>query len=294
MTNMIYKCFIVAVETLSFTSAAQKVHITQPAFSRNIAALENELGFPLFWRSKQNGLRVTPAGAAIYKGLKRMEKEYSELIEHSRSISRGEEGKLIISTLSGCCMGSKTITLIHEFKNRFPQVEVFMRSCSFGELISSVDKGKSDVCFFPDVIFNDREDLLFQFVYNEESYLAVPERLKCDRDKIYSLMDFKEETFILSKDAPEINNLFVESCRKCGFEPKTRMAPDYETKMLWVEIGIGVAGNSKEHYMNDSKHVDFIRVKEFKEMGYTLVWSKDNYNPVISLFGTMLDEVMTS
>lgn len=294
MTNMLYKCFVEAVETLNFTSAAQRIHITQPAFSRNIATLENELGFTLFWRSKQNGLRVTPAGAAMYEGLKKMKKEYLELIEHSSSISRGEDGKLIVSILSGCCIDSQTVKLINEFRKRYPKIEVVLRSCTFAELTSSVEKGKSDVCFFPDVTLKDREDLLFQFVCYEESYLAVPKSLKCDRDKIYRLIDFKDEIFLLSEDSPEINELFVETCRRGGFEPKTKMAPDYETKMLWVEVGLGLAGNSKEHYMKDSSHVEFVKVSEFKDMGYILVWSKSNFNPAISLFGAMLDEVMTS
>jgi DNA-binding transcriptional LysR family regulator len=294
MTNMLYECFVAAVETLSFTSAAQKIHITQPAFSRNIATLESEFGFPLFWRSKQNGLRVTPAGLAMYNGLKKMEEEYMELLNHAKSINRGEEGQLIISILSGWCMDSKTVSLIHEFRRRYPQVEVILKSCTLAELLDSVEKGKSDVCFSSDVTIKNRENLLYQFVYSVESYLAVPARLKCDKEKTYELKDFQDEVFLLSKDAPEINTLFVEACRQDGFEPKTRMAPDYETKMLWVEIGLGLAGNSKEHYMKDSKHVDFIKVKDLHDIGYTLVWNKENYNPAIALFYSILDEVMTS
>ena len=294
MKNMLYDCFVAAVETLNFTSAAKKIHITQPAFSRNIAMLEREFGFSLFWRSKQKGLRVTPAGLAMYNGLQNIEKEYKELLDHAKSINRGEEGKLIISVPSGRCMESQTVIMIREFKERYPQVEVVLKSCSFAELLDSVEKGKSDVCFSSDVSIKERENLLYQFVYGIESYLAVPARLKCNREKIYKLKDFEDEVFLLSKDAPEINELFVETCRKGGFEPKTRMAPDYETKMIWVEIGLGLAGDSKEHYMKNSKFVDFIKVEDFNDIGHTLVWNKDNYNPSIALFYSMLDDVMTS
>ena len=294
MKNMFYDCFIAAVETLNFTTAAQKVHITQPAFSRNIAALEKEFGFPLFLRSKQNGLRVTSAGLAMYNGLKWMEKEYVNILDHAKLINRGEEGKLVISILSGCCMDSKTVIMIHEFKRKYPQIDVVLESCTFHELLNSVEKGRSDICFCPDVTIKKRENLLCQFVYNVESYLAVPARLKCDKEKTYSLKNFENEVFLLSEDAPEINNLYIEACREGGFEPNTLMAPDYETKMLWAEIGLGLAGNSKEHYMKDSKFVDFIKVKEFHDIGYMLVWSKENYNPAIALFYSMLEEGMTS
>lgn len=294
MKNMFYECFIAAVETLNFTTAAQKIHITQPAFSRNIAALENEFGFPLFLRSKQNGLRLTSAGLAMYNDLKIMEKEYQKVLDNAKRINRGEEGTLAISIMSGCCMDSKTVIMIHEFKKRYPQVEIVLESCTFAELLNSVEKGKSDICFSSDVTIKNRENLLYQFVYSVESYLVVPARLKCDKEKTYTLKDFQKEIFLLSEDAPEINTLFIEACRQGGFEPKTRMAPDYETKMLWVEIGLGVAGNSKEHYMKDSKFVNFIKVKEFHDVWYTLVWNKENYNPAIALFYSMLDESMTS
>ena len=61
MTFTMLECFLAAMETMNFTTAGQNVHMTQPAFSRNIAALEDELGFPLFIRDKQNGLRPTTA-----------------------------------------------------------------------------------------------------------------------------------------------------------------------------------------------------------------------------------------
>lgn len=294
MTNMLYECFLAAVETLSFTSAAKRVHITQPAFSRNIASLEMEFGFPLFSRSKQNGLRVTPAGLVMYNGLKKMEKEFAELMCQAKSISRGEEGKLVISILSGSCMDSQTVGMIHRFRERYPQVEVILKSCTLAELVESVDHVRSDICFSSDVSIKKSENLLYQGVCRVESYLAVPSRLMCNREQVYALKDFKEEVFILSEDAPTINTLLVETCKQSGFDPKTRMAPDYETKMLWVEIGMGLAGTSKEHYMKDSKFVDLVKVGDFRDIEYMLVWNKENYNPAIALFYSMLDEGMSS
>jgi DNA-binding transcriptional LysR family regulator len=293
MTSMLYLCFITAMETLNFTTAAQKVHITQPAFSRNIAALERELGFPLFWRSKQNGLRVSPAGLAMYNGLKSMAQEYEELVESARSISRGEQGKLIISILNGCCMDSKVFQVIHDFQRQYPKIAVELISCSFAQLIASVENGKSDVCFCLEFITHERDKLLHETVYSVESYLAVPARLGCEKYKEYGLFDFKDEVFLLSEDSPKINEVFVEACRMAGFEPKTKMAPDYETKMLWVEIGEGLAANSYEHYMKSSKYVDFVKIKELHPVDCALVWNKDNYNPSIALFYSMCDEIMT-
>ena len=100
-TNFEFECFIAAAETLNFTTAAQRVHITQPALSRNIASLEEGLGFLLFQRSKKTGIRITPAGLALYNGLKSLGQQYRQLLEHIQRIKRGEEGKLVLGVQTG-------------------------------------------------------------------------------------------------------------------------------------------------------------------------------------------------
>ncbi len=294
MTSMLYSCFITAMETLNFTTAAQKVHITQPAFSRNIAALEKELGFALFWRSKQNGLRVSPAGLAMYNGLKSLAQEYADLVEDAQRISRGEQGKLVISILNGCCMDSKMFQVIHGFQAQYPKIAVELKSCSFAQLIESVESGMSDVCFCLKIAIEEKDKLLHEVVYTSDSYLAVPARLGCDKSKEYCLLDFKDEVFLLSQDSPRINEIFVEACKIAGFDPKTKMAPDYETKMLCVEIGEGIAAHNNEHYMKSSNYVNFVKVKELHPVESALVWNKENYNPSIALFYSLCDQIMTS
>ena len=293
MTSMLYSCFIAAMDTLNFTTAAQKVHITQPAFSRNIAALEKELGFTLFWRSKQNGLRVSPAGLAMYNGLKSLAQEYADLVEDAQRISRGEQGKLVISILNGCCMDSKMFQVIHNFQDQYPKIEVELKSCSFAQLIESIEIGKSDVGFCLEFAIEEKDKLLHEAVYISDSYLAVPARLGCDEGKEYRLIDFKDDVFLLSEDSPRINEMFVEACKMAGFDPRTKIAPDYETKMLWVEIGEGIAAHSNEHYMKSSKYVDFVKVEELHPVECALIWNKENYNPSIALFYSMCDQIMT-
>lgn len=279
-----------AVKTLNFTVAAQNIHITQPAFSRNIAAMEEELGFTLFLRSKQSGLRVTPAGLAMYNGMLNLSKEYQTLRDQAARINRGEEGQLVVGILNGMCLDSKTMETIHRFQKRYPQVDIILNSYPLKQLIQSVENGESDMCFSVSGAVEGRENLLHEDVFEIENYLLVPSSLHCDPKRMYSLKDFEEEYFLLSEDSPELNNLLISKCREAGFEPKTKMAPDYDTKMLWVEIGKGIGINSKEHFMKNSPYVDFVKVKEIRMDGYAMIWQKDNYNPAIAIFYSMFEE----
>lgn len=279
-----FECFMAAAETLNFTTAAQRIHVTQPALSRNIASLEEGLGFLLFQRSKKTGIRITPAGLALYNGLKDLGVQYQHLLEHIRQINRGEEGKLVLSVLSGIDLSGTAVPLIQAFRERYPQVEIILKSCKYENLLDSVNSGAADACFALESSVAAWPNLLYEPIGKVESRLAVPARLHCDENKVYHLADFRDETFLLSADAPDINEMFIAAGRQAGFEPRTQMAPDFETKMLWVEMGVGVAAHGTRHYMVHSSLVNFVHVEELLDLENTFVWHRENYNPAIALF----------
>lgn len=294
MTDMMLACFIAAVDTLNFTTAAESVHITQPAFSRNIVHLEEEIGFQLFLRNKKNGLRVTPAGAEFYSGIKKLKLDYEALLDHSKRINRGETGELIIGVLTGCCVDSKTMSSIKCFQKRYPNVHVILKCYSVAHLIKAVEQGECDLCFMISSAVKDREDLLSEDVFEIENYMFVPKNLMVKDKESYSLLDFKDQTFILSEDVPFINSLLTSHCEAAGFTPKTIVAPDYETKMLWCEIGMGLSVNGEDHYMKNSPNIGIVKVHEIGSESYAMIWHKNNYNPGIALLYTMFSEVMSS
>ena len=61
------KCFLAAAECLSFTRAADRLYLSQPVLSRQIASMEDELGIELFIREKKS-IRLTPAGEVLAEG----------------------------------------------------------------------------------------------------------------------------------------------------------------------------------------------------------------------------------
>lgn len=294
MTDMMLACFLAAVETLNFTTAAEAVHITQPAFSRNIVHLEEEVGFPLFLRSKKNGLRVTPAGVEFYSGIMKLKAEYEALLDHAKRIDRGETGALVIGVVTGSCVESKTMSSIKRFQERYPNMNVRLQCYGVAHLIRAVEQGECDLCFMISSAVKGREELLSEDVFEIENYLFVPKNLMVKNRKAYSLLDFKDQTFILSEDVPGINSLLIGHCEAAGFTPRTIVAPDFETKMLWCEIGLGLSVNGEEHYMKNSPNIGIVRVPEIEPDAYAMIWHKNNYNPGIALLYTMFSEVMNS
>jgi len=292
MNDVLIECFRAATETLNFTTAAQMIHISQPSFSRNIAMLEEEMGFKLFWRSKQNGIRLTPAGSTLYNGLFSIEKQYFELIEKARQISRGDEGKLVIGILNGICLDSQTFFHITRFKEEFPQVEVELKSCSMLDLEKNLLKGGCDISFMMANLIKNKKDILYEKVFSIPTFYAVPNSMNLDPSKEYSLLDLKDQTFVFSGEYPEANEFILKQCQQLGFEPKVKVAPDNESKLLWADMGEGVTAVTMDQYIRNSSHVTLVKIKEAGNLDFAICWNKDNYNPAIALFYSLIEEVM--
>jgi DNA-binding transcriptional LysR family regulator len=94
------KCFLAAAECLSFTKAADRLYLSQPVLSRQIAAMEDELGIELFAREKKT-IRLTPAGAVLAEGLNKLAHEYRTLLEKAAAVHKGYAGSINIGMIEG-------------------------------------------------------------------------------------------------------------------------------------------------------------------------------------------------
>ena len=96
--------FLSVAEHESFTKAASDLHISQPAVSKAISALEDELGVQLFWRSKRNGLILTDAGhqiLVIARQMKQLEDNIRQTANRANQMLEGTGNFLPFNTCIG-------------------------------------------------------------------------------------------------------------------------------------------------------------------------------------------------
>ena len=91
--------FVAAAEELNFTHAADRLHVSQPPFSKQIHDLEGELGIDLFERQRK-GVTLTPAGKSFLVDARRILEDCDASIRKAQRISRGEIGELTIGYIS--------------------------------------------------------------------------------------------------------------------------------------------------------------------------------------------------
>lgn len=137
--------FIAVAETENVSSAALKLHVSQPGLSRQIRDLEDELGFSLFKRDAKS-LRLTDAGRAFLKESRAVLQRAEDAIRTARAVATSTDSELNI----GYAM-SPTIRILpptlRAFKIAQPGVGVKLHDLSTEEMLTGLRKGKLDMAF---------------------------------------------------------------------------------------------------------------------------------------------------
>ena len=119
------RIFHTAAESGSFTHAAEKLNMSQSAVSRQISALEEDLGLKLFIRHAR-GLVLTEVGEQLFRTAHRMQSELQQVQELMSESQDVPTGQLIITTTVG--IGSTWLSSrIHEFLRLYPDIQIEIR-----------------------------------------------------------------------------------------------------------------------------------------------------------------------
>ena len=146
--------FAVLAETGSMTAAAASLHISQPALSRQVAALEKEMGHQLY-RREAGAIRLTHEGRVLYD----YAKSIAELADRAREGMDAAKGEVAGAVYLGYGESGATSLLARAAKltrQRHPHVEFHLTSGDAGDLIESLDRGSLD--FMVECGLKERED----------------------------------------------------------------------------------------------------------------------------------------
>lgn len=129
--------------TLNFSTAAQKLFISQPTLSRHIRSMEEELGFPLV-KTSSHGVELTSFGRSALHPFRKMLKEYDTFLERSNNLSRQISGSLRIGLLYYAIDDyfSDFLTL---FMKKYPNIQVSCHTYQPQALLNDLMNGKLDV-----------------------------------------------------------------------------------------------------------------------------------------------------
>ncbi len=287
MNTMQVLCFLKAAQCLSFTESAIELHISQPAFSHNIHALEDEWGIKLFIRNKKNkGTCLTPAGTAMYAGLTDMKEQFENLLQKAKSIHAGKSGTLSIGLLSSDRIDERTLTLLDRFQADNPDIDLSLRRGSHSELLQRLYDKTLDLAVMLKLDVADKPWLDYEKLYSVESVMILTLNHPLAHKADVKLADFKDELFVnvSTRESPTINALLMQECQKVGFTPKTLDAPDVNGQILHLESGKGVAIGSINNIAVFNSRIGVVHLPELNPLDLVLAWNNSNSNLCIPNF----------
>ncbi len=157
MELRVLKYFLAVAREESITKAAEKLFITQPTLSRQIAELEDELGAPLFVRGNRS---VTLTGEGLM--LKRRAEEMLELEDAIRQecAQGGKVGGSVRLGMAEAFSANIAAQIIDKFRDEHPEVKFELFTAMADEVLERIDKGTIDVGFLLEPVNVDRYDFI--------------------------------------------------------------------------------------------------------------------------------------
>lgn len=287
MTLNQMKYFIAAARCLSFTEAAKSLFMTQPALSRQIAAMEHELGTKLFVREHKN-LKLTPGGSILLNRLPELLEDYRKLADDVRNANRGYDGHLRIGILDVYDISDLFEDTIQTFQKYFPDTHLTMERFGIGKLTECLYQNSLDLIVTYGFSLYDQPDLITLDIQKYNSCIMLRRDHPLAGKKNLSLSDLQDETFVLLDRAisEEGYHYIMSLCEKCGIFPRTKVVEKMEDILLWVQTGNGAAITTDRtiEKMNPTVVIREIEMPEAKGHDITVAWRRENYNPAIAMF----------
>ncbi|MHB9149199.1 MAG: LysR family transcriptional regulator [Thermoleophilia bacterium] len=270
--------FTAIADALSFTEAAVKLHVSQPALSYQIKQLENELGARLFDRTSRkvsltvDGRTFLPLAQAVL--LK---------AEEATRVMEERLGVLTGSVRFGCIPSAAAYVvppILASFARSWPGIQVTLVETGAADLERGVLDGSADFAIISEP--HAPELLEVTELMEEDLLLVVPHAHPLAEREAVSLSELSDESFILLGGAFTLGPQVLDLCRHAGFEPRVA----YETGALesaksFVRNGLGIAVLARMGLSTtDEETLAFVPFSQRITRRLNLVRSKDRYATV--------------
>ena len=222
----------------TFTAAAQRLKVAQPALSLNIRDLESELGAKLFDRTTRR-VELTAAGREFLQSVDKLIVDLERAVQNARDLADRKRGRLVVAApplLAALIVPGA----VADYRKRFPSIEVSVIDAQPNIIVDKVRSGEADcgIGTFAEAEEGIRRQILF-----EDALMAwCPAQSQCARSSRLAWKDLPAGQLIAMTRDSRIRFLVDQAYQSIG----QTVRPAYEvshmtTAIMMVEAGLGVA-----------------------------------------------------
>jgi len=283
--------FIAVAEELNFHRAAERVNISQPPLSRQVALLENELGAELFVRAHHR-VQLTEAGRVFLAHARMVIAAAQTAVDAAGRAVRGEVGTLTVGFV-GSAIYSCIPRILPAFRERYPDVHLTLNAMSTTAQIEALRKQQLDIGLLRHAVRG--RGLATEFLLRERFVVALPATHPMARRRVIALRSLADERFVMfqREDGPGPYTEILDLCRRENFTPRVVQEAGPMTIHGLVASGLGIAivpeGTRCIHFEN----VVYRRLADaHAQTEFRLIWRRDNESTTVANFVQLAKEAM--
>jgi DNA-binding transcriptional LysR family regulator len=234
--------FVAVAEALNFTKASARLRIAQPALSRQIQDLEDEIGVDLLKRSPR-GVTLTAEGKLFLEEAREILKQANDSLNKVRALARGEYGELHVGYAP-----TPTIEILPpalgSFQKVVPGVQVLLHDMSGDEIIEGLRRGTVHLAITPWAETKLIPDIEFEPLKTYPPCVALPPAHPFARLKSIPLEKFATEPLVTlsRKEYPGAHSMLEDLFRSIGLKPRIALECDSGSSIVAaIEAGRGIA-----------------------------------------------------
>ena len=282
--------FQAVAEELSFSRAAKRLHVAQPALSRAIKQLEQSLGAELLERTRHH-VRVTPAGAVFLREIALLLQHVEESVRRVRRTAAGEEGELRLGYI-GPPTQPFLGRVLHEYRKRYPLVSIHLEERTPERVWEMVAKGRLSAALTRPVLTHEALGLRTIVLREERLGIVVPREHPLSRRQSVPWTTLAREPLIVlaRREGMGLHDAVIAGCRQASVTPRLAHTPSLVgTVMSYVEAGAGL-GVVTESVVPPSPALKFVLLKPVQRVPLVFVWQEDEDAPAVQRFRELLLE----
>lgn len=285
--------FVAVAEERSFTRAAGRLHIAQPAVSAQIKSLEEELGLPLLLRDRHH-VELTAAGAAFLEGSRSLLRQLDGHIAEARRLAEIGAGRLAIGFV-GSQSHEWMPQVLRSFRHEYPGVELSLTELVPAQQMEALLEKRLDVGFMGPLHGALPAGLQAECIVEEAPVVAVPQDHPLAGLESVTLKRLRGESFIFTsqKHAPNYRAWLQKRCQAAGFNPRVVQEVDRaRTTLQYIAAGFGISIFGEHLSRIPLAGVRFLRLQPVApRLRYGVAWRTHGASALVRRFVQHTHEV---
>ncbi|NGO09158.1 LysR family transcriptional regulator [Streptomyces sp. HC44] len=211
--------FVAVAEELHFTRAAERLYVSQPALSKQVRALERQLGAPLFERDSQ-GVRLTPVGSALLPYARSVLAAWHEAQDVIERAKAEQAAVLLVGMSTSPARGGLLPAIRSRFTEAHPEATVRLRQIGWDDPTAGLADGSVDVAYVW-LPVPDLDRYTYVVVAEEARLVALAETHPLAARRSVDFADLLDEPFLaLPKSAGVLRDYWLALDERAGRPPR--------------------------------------------------------------------------